>query len=174
MDAEQRAAILELPSTPEPAREDVGSPVAVVQAVYGSISGAAEVDGPRDWDRFRSLFLPDARLVLVRWGNAEEEVEILRTWDVEDFITAARGFYHDSAFYEHEVSRRVDRFGNIAHVFSTYESRAGSEQGEPVARGINSVQLVRAEGRWWIAHLVWDVERPANPIPEAYLRSDPS
>lgn len=174
VDAEQRAAILDLPSGPEPISEDVTSPEAAVQAVYNSISGPAEEDAPRDWDRLRSLFLPNARLVLVRWGNAEKEVEILRAWDVEGFITAGRDFYRDSAFYEHEVSRRVDRFGNIAQVFSTYESRWGSQESEPVARGINGVQLVQAEGRWWIAHLIWDVERPTNRIPEAYLQPDAS
>lgn len=148
MDADQRAAILELPDSPAPMAEDVASPEAVVQAVYASISGPAEKDEPRDWDRLRSLLLPEARLVLVRWQSPEgEEEEILRGWDVEGFIEAARGFYHESAFYEREVGRRVDRFGNIAQVFSTYESRVGSEESEPVARGINSVQLVRADGR---------------------------
>lgn len=172
MDAEQRAAILELPDGPEPRAEDVASPEAVVQAVYASISGPAEKDEARDWDRLRSLFLPDARLVLVRWQSPDGEEEVLRGWDVERFIEAAKGFYRESAFYEREIGRRVDRFGNIAQVFSAYESRVGSEESEPVARGINSVQLVRAKGRWWIAHLVWDVERPANPIPEAYVQED--
>lgn len=173
MDAEQRAAILELPDGPEPRAEDVASPEAVVEAVYASISGPAEKEEPRDWDRLRSLFLPDARLVLVRWQSPDgEEEEILRGWDVEGFIETARGFYDESAFYEREIGRRVDRFGNIAQVFSAYESRVGSEESDPVARGINSVQLVRAEGRWWIAHLVWDVERPTNPIPEAYVQDD--
>lgn len=169
MDAEQRAAILELPDSPEPRAEDVASPAAVVRAVYQSISGPAEKDEPRDWDRLRSLFLPEARLVLVRWQSPDgEKEEILRGWDIEGFIEAARGFYRESEFYEREVGRRIDRFGNIAQVFSTYESRVGSEESEPVARGINSVQLVRGDGRWWIAHLVWDVEHPGNPIPEAY------
>ncbi|HUE95698.1 MAG TPA: hypothetical protein VMN39_03515 [Longimicrobiaceae bacterium] len=166
MDAEQRAAILDLPDEPNARAADVASPEAVVEAVYRSISGPAEEDQPRDWDRLRSLFLPGARFVLARWQSQEgEEEEALRAWDVEGFIEAARGFYRESAFYEREVGRRVDRFGNIAQVFSTYESRVGSEESAPVARGINSVQVVYARERWWIAHLVWDVERAGNPIP---------
>lgn len=169
-DPQQRAAILDLPDHLEPRADDVASPEAIVRAVYESISGPAEKDRPREWDRLRSLFLPDARFVLVSWlspdGNEEKK---LRAWDVESFIETARSFYHDSAFYEREIGRRVDRFGHIAHVFSAYESREGSEESEPVSRGINSVQVVRAEGRWWIAHLVWDVERPDRPIPDAYL-----
>jgi hypothetical protein len=171
MDEEQRAAILDPPAQPEARPEDVASPETVVEAVYDSISGPAEKDEPRNWDRLRSLFLPDARLVLVRWRSPDgEDQEILRMWDVEGFIEAAKGFYHESAFYEREVGRHSHQFGNIAQIFSTYESRVESEESEPVARGINGVQLVRAKGRWWIAHLVWDVERPGNPIPGGYLR----
>ncbi len=69
---------------------------------------------------------------------------------------------------DREVWRRTERFGNVAHVFSTYESRVGSPDGDPVAAGINSVQLVRSNGRWWIAGIAWDVETATNPIPEGY------
>jgi hypothetical protein len=110
--------------------------------------------------------------VIPRWQSRDgKEEQVRRAWDVEGFIDAARGFYHESGFYEREVARRVDRFGHIAQVFSTYESRVASEDSEPAARGINSVQVVHAENRWWIAHIVWDVERPDNPIPEAYLQT---
>lgn len=170
MDRHQRAAVVDLSGRPEPRPEDVRSPEAAVRALYESISGPAERERGRDWDRLRSLFLPDARLVLVRWeGPDGGEEDVLRAWDVEAFIAAARGFYRDDAFYEREVHGRTERFGHIAHVLSTYESGVGSEESEPVARGINSIQLVRGEGRWWIAHLAWDVERPGNPVPERYL-----
>lgn len=169
MDRNQRGAIVELPTAPEPREADVASPQAAVKGVYASISGPAEREEAREWDRLRSLFLPDARFVLVRWQDPEEgsEATVLRQWGVEGFIKAAKGFYEDSSFYENEIASRIDRFGNIAHVFSTYESRI-EEDGDPVSRGINSIQLVKAEGRWWIAHLVWDVETEVNPIPNEY------
>lgn len=169
MDADQQAAIVELPDRPEPRAEDVASPAAIVLAVYDVISGVAEAEQQRDWDRLRSLFLPDARFVIGWWPSEDgEQEQVLRAWDVESFINAAKGFYRESNFYEREIARRVDRFGNIAQVFSTYESRVDSEESEPVARGINSVQVVFVKGRWWIAHLVWDFERPDNPMPSAY------
>lgn len=169
MDLEQLAAILDLPESPEPRPEDVASPEAIVEAVYEAISGPAEVETRRDWDRLRSLFLPDARFVLTRWRTPDgKEDNRVRTWDVEEFIDTAKGFYRESSFYEREVARRVDRFGHIAQVFSTYESRVDAHDDKPAARGINSVQTVHAKGRWWIAHLVWDVEAPDNPIPDAY------
>ena len=170
MDADQRAAILTLPEETIARTEDVGSPEAIVRAMYEVISGPAEMDRERNWDRLRSLFLPGARFILVTWRGADGAgEEVLRAWDVEGFIEAAKGFYQESAFYEREVARRVERFGDIAHVFTTYESRVGSEESDPVARGINSVQVVRSGHRWWIAHLTWDLERADRPIPEAYL-----
>ena len=173
MDAEQRSAILDLPDGPAPRPGDVVSPEAIVEAVYDAISGPAEVDQERDWDRLRSLFLPGARLVLTRWRSPDgEEEQVLRAWDVEGFIDAAKGFYEESSFYEREVARRIDRFGCIAQVFSTYESRVGSEDSEPVSRGINSVQVVQAHDRWWIAHLVWDVEGAEHAIRRAHLPED--
>lgn len=68
MDAEQRAAILDLSGRPEARTEDVRSPESVVTAIYESISGPAESERVRDWDRLRALFLADARFTLVRWG----------------------------------------------------------------------------------------------------------
>lgn len=162
-------AILPLPDAPRPRADDVASPEAIVRAVYASTSGPAEVVEERDWDRLRALFLPGARFVLVRWLSPDgEESEVLRSWDVEGFIETARGFYRESSFYEREIAHEIDRFGNVAQVFSTYESRVDADDDTPVSRGINAVQVVFAEDRWWIARLVWDVESPSNPIPPEY------
>ena len=170
MDTQQRAAIVALDAVPTPRLEDVASPEAAVAAVYAVISGPAEREQPRDWDRFRALFLPGARFLLTRWGDrrAGQQEDMLRQWDLEQFISVARMFYRESAFWEREIWRRTERFGNVAHVFSTYESCVGSPDSEPVARGINSFQLVRTAGRWWIASVAWDVEVEGNPIPEQY------
>src|SRR5438270_3687638 len=43
--------------------EDVKSPEAILNAVYSVISGGK--GQARDWDRMRSLFVPDARLIPV-------------------------------------------------------------------------------------------------------------
>jgi len=170
MDTQQHNAIVALNAAQAARREDVATPEAAVAAVYDVISGPAERERPRDWDRFRSLFLPGARFLLTRWGDRESgtEEEVVREWDVEGFITVASTVYRERGFWEREVWHRTDRFGNIAHVFSTYESRLDSPDSDPVGRGINSVQLVRSQGRWWIAEIAWDVETPANAIPEDY------
>jgi hypothetical protein len=170
MDAEQKAAVLDLSTSPAPRPEDVRSPEALVRSLYECISGPAESEREREWDRLRSLALPDIRFVLVRWqGEVGEEEQVLRGWDLEGFIATAKYFYRESAFYERELWHRTERFGNIAHVLSTYESRLGPDDPEPIMRGINSIQAVRDDRRWWIASVVWDLERPENPIPTEYL-----
>jgi [ribosomal protein S18]-alanine N-acetyltransferase len=165
----QALRILRVAGGPAARPADVATPTAVVAALYDVISGPAESERARDWDRFRALHLPTARYLLARWGTGDAEEEVLREWSVEAFIAAARGFWWELGFWEREVWSRVERYGNVAHVLSTYESRAGSAESEPVGGGINSVQLVRHDGRWWIAGLAWDVTRPGNPIPPEYL-----
>jgi len=73
-------------------------------------------------------------------------------------------------FIEREVARRVEQYGDIAHVFSTYEARQ-SEGGPVILRGINSFQLVRHAGRWWMVSIMWQAETPQNPLPPEYLTS---
>ncbi|PYS40548.1 MAG: hypothetical protein DMF71_13055, partial [Acidobacteria bacterium] len=76
-----------------------------------------------------------------------------------------------NGFFEREVSRRVEKFGNIAHVFSTYESRHKLDDAKPFARGINSIQLMNDGSRWWIVTIFWQSEDEKNPLPAEYLRS---
>ena len=57
----------------------------------------------------------------------------------------------------------------IAHVFSTYESRHSLSDPEPFMRGINSFQLMHDGKRWWIVNVMWQHEAADLPIPERYL-----
>ncbi|HEU4885027.1 MAG TPA: hypothetical protein VFT45_22395 [Longimicrobium sp.] len=149
---------------------DVASPEALVTALYDVISGPASQ--ARDWDRFRSLFLPNARLTfLLEISPGEKRLFNLT---VEEFIQlAGPGYQSGAGFWEREIGHRIDRFGTVAHVFTAYESRLTSPNpNSPVdERGINSVQTIQHEGRWWIANLVFDSETPANPIPPEYLNA---
>jgi hypothetical protein len=143
-----------------PRREDVDSIEGIVKALYDNISGPA---GPRDWDRERSLLAPGARLQPTRpkeGGGGTMEV-----LDIEGYIASRTPFFAQGDFYEVEVSRRVDSFGNIAQVWSQYEGRR-SPEGEPFMRGINSIQLFNDGDRWWIVSVLWDNERPGSLLPE--------
>lgn len=141
------------------------SPEHPLRQLYQLISGPAEQERP--WDQIASLFLPAARIrmELVEEDGAVRSVD----WSVEEFAREAAEHYRQNGFWEREIARRTERFGNIAHIFSTYESRVGDPGSDPIARGINSVQVVKREGRWQIASIVFHVERPGTPIPEEYL-----
>jgi hypothetical protein len=134
----------------------------MVRAVYDVISGPA---GPRDWPRFRLLFAEGARMIPMR-TTPEGSVPALMS--VEDYVTRAGANVEKNAFYESEVARRMETFGNIAHVFSTYESRRAPGE-KPFARGINSIQLVNVGKSWKVMTILWDAEREGNPLPAKYL-----
>jgi hypothetical protein len=68
-------------------------------------------------------------------------------------------------FFERGVRRSEESFGSVAHVFSTYESRLGSPEAAPFARGVNSIQMVRDRNGWAIVSLTWDAETPERPLP---------
>ena len=139
----------------------------IVAALYGSISGPA---GERDWDRFHDLFLPGA--ILLNAGPRPDTVRAPAALSPAGYQERTAPFFRENPFYETEVARTTHRYGTVAQLWSTYESRRDPEA-EPFSRGINSIVMVRHGGRWWIASIVWDYERPDNPIPEAYLPGGP-
>lgn len=151
--------------TPTPDTGDVGSIDAILKAVYDVISGPAGEQ--RDWNRFRALFLPEARLMPAYLREGEDRV-LHRVLSPEDYIVRSGPTLEKQGFYEREIHRVVEQFGPIAQVFSTYESRR-AEGEQPFARGINSFQLFYDGTRWWIASIFWTAERADLPIPDAYL-----
>lgn len=156
-------------ATPAPKPADVASVDAIVAALYDVISGPA--GKARDWDRMRSLFLPQSHLVpVIGDGDATRAIHMT----VEDYVRRSGPVIEKNGFYENEIARRIETFGNIAHVFSTYASRKTADDAEPFARGINSIQLVRQRGRWWIAQITWQEESAALPIPAEYLPAKPA
>ena len=147
---------------PAPKPEDVKSIDSILAALYGVISGPA---GERDWNRFRSLFLPGATLT-----SAEKDHDgniRIRPYTAEQYVSAAGGYFSKHGFFESPLVSRVQTFGNVAHVFCSYESRNAPSE-TPFARGINSIELAFDGKRWWIASILWDEERPDNPLPKEF------
>jgi hypothetical protein len=135
----------------------------ILGGLYDAISGPA---GARDWDRLRGLFLPGARLIpAIHRADGTTDVRVL---SVDEFIKASEPRLKEKGFYEQEIHRRVERFGAVAHVFSTYESRYSRSDAKPFARGINSIQLFNDGKRWWVVTIFWDSERPGQTIPAEF------
>ena len=147
--------------------DDVASPEALVAAAYGAIARAPGED--YDWDRFLSLFLEGAHLI----PNVEQTGGQFLIWSPEDFMNRAQagttiGGPNDRGFREVGAKNIVERYGDVAHVFSTYVKRWGDGDDTVIGGGINSFQMVFHDGRWWITGIVWDEPSGAGPIPERY------
>ena len=162
----------EVPSIAQANPADVGSVEAIITAAYDVISGPAGQE--RDWNRERSLFFPGARLIPTRTSTDDlQSASALwpQTMDVEGFITRSREYLEKDGFFESEIARRTEQFGQIAHVWSTYESRHGRDDPKPFMRGINSFQLFHDGNRWWIVTIFWQHESPHDRIPTRYLEN---
>jgi len=155
------------PAVKEANPADVASIDAIMKAVYDVISGDAGVK--RDWDRMRSLFYPGARLIPTG-KNPNTGVTGARALTPEDYITRSGPFLEQNGFHEKEIARKVDQYGNIAQVFSSYESFHKKDDKAPFMRGINSFQLLNDGKRWWVVTIYWQQETPDNPIPAQYLK----
>lgn len=156
----------ELPKTVQADPADVGSIDAIVRALYDVISGPA--GQPRNWDRMRSLFHAQARLIPT--GKRPTDTRTgARVLTVDDYIHGATPYFEKNAFFETGIADQRQEFGSIAHVFSTYESRHAKDE-KPFSRGINSIQLYNDGTRWWVLTVMWDSETPEKPIPAKYLK----
>jgi hypothetical protein len=151
-------------ATPAARPGDVDTPEHVLAALYDVISGPA---GKRDWDRFRSLFYPGARLMPS--GKDPQGVIGVRVLTPDDYVTRGQGYFDKEGFFERSVANRMEIWDRIAHVWSTYESRHAKDDAKPFARGINSIQLFNDGKRWWVLSVFWEAEDATHTIPEPYL-----
>jgi hypothetical protein len=135
---------------------DVASPEAIVAAVYEVLSGRA--GETRDWDRWRPLYAPNARLIPIERGS--DGALIPRALSPEEYIESRTPFLAAGDFYEWETAREELRSGSVAHVWSLYEA-ARTPGGEAIRRGANSIQLWNDGSRWWILSVVWDAVNAA-------------
>lgn len=136
-----------------------------IETLYGVISGKKGQE--RNWELFKYLFHPEAKLIPTGKNQAGAIGATFMT--PEDYISRAGKMLIESGFFEKEIHRTVDTFGNITQIFSTYNSFNNESMETPFMRGINSIQLLNDGKRWWIISIYWMQESPENPIPERYL-----
>lgn len=136
-----------------------------IKTLYSVISGDKGVS--RDWELFKFLFHKDAKLIPT--GTNQQGKTGARFMSPDQYINTSGKWLYENGFHEKEIGRTSERFGNIAHVFSTYESFRTKKDTKPFMRGINSIQLLHDGTRWWILNVYWMAENPKNQIPEKYL-----
>lgn len=136
-----------------------------LSALYSVISG--DKGEARDWEHMKYLFHPDAKLIPS--GKNREGIYRARYMTVQDYVDSSGKWLVDNGFFEKEIHRVENTFGNITQVFSTYEAFQTSTDTEPFMRGINSIQLLNDGQRWWIINIYWTQESVENPIPDEYL-----
>lgn len=139
---------------------DVESIDAIIAALYDVISGPA---GERDWDRFRSLFAPNATLSpMAPRADGSTPVTVISP---EQYVQWGGAYFVNNAFYEREAGRELERFGNVANAMSFYESRRAPEE-EPFTRGVNTITLLHDGTRWYVLSIAWDEVREGLPAPD--------
>lgn len=136
----------------------------IITTLYDVISGPA--GQARDWDLFRSLFVPEAHLRAVQ--ASPDAPPRLLSMTPEQYIERVNDRFLERGFFEEELSRKVDEFGYVTQVFTTYQTKLEAD-GPVVQRGINSVQLAWYDDRYWIVSILWNGETDKHPIPEMYL-----
>ena len=136
-----------------------------IATLYAVISG--DKGEERNWDLFKHLFKKDAKLIPT--GKNQKKETTVRYMSTEDYITTSGQWLVENGFHEVEIKRETQTFGNITHVFSTYEAYNSKADEKPFMRGINSIQLFNDGKRWWIVNLYWMQESKEHKIPKTYL-----
>lgn len=140
---------------------DLAAIGAAVDEMYASISGPA---GPRDWSWQAKSFHPEARQI--RTWLDDDGRPACKIMGLADYACDTSPFFAANPFYEVEIDRRIDLFGNMAHVWSLYEARTSPADADVERRGINSIQLFRDPDRGWrIISMIWDNEREGVTVP---------
>lgn len=136
-----------------------------IETLYSVISG--EKGEARNWELFNYLFHPDAKLIPS--GKSRNGNYTARFMSAEDYIKTSGEFLINNGFFEEEIHRVTNTFGNITQIFSTYESYKSKSDTKPFMRGINSIQLLNSGDRWWVINIYWTAETSETPIPKKYL-----
>ena len=135
----------------------------VINSLYKSISFKK---GERpDLQKLKKLFIDEARLI----RTTKDSHEVM---SVEDFISSFNTRIDAGEFIEfreYEIKKKIEMFGGIAQVFSTYETDFETPGGKLNARGINSIQLMEMNDGWKVVTIFWYNEDESNKIPEEYL-----
>ena len=142
-----------------PSKADLAGIDQAIRGVYEVISGPP--GQKRDFDKMRSMFAPGATLKAIGPKG-------LRGGSLEDYISRNSAVLEKEGFTERELGRRIEVWGGLATAWSAYDGRTAN--GSFHERGINSFQLVKVDGKWLVASILWQEETPDNPLPAGLIK----
>jgi hypothetical protein len=131
----------------------------IIASMYASVCW--EAGGRPDWKRKEEIFASGARMVRITDEGVFEFDNDSYKANLEAMIDSGEL----RSFWEGEIWRETQQFGDLAHVLSAYETRS-SQHGDILNRGVNSIQLFRRDGRWWISAMAWRREGKGVRIPD--------
>jgi hypothetical protein len=146
-------------AAPQAPASDLAGIDAAIRGVYEVISGPP--GQKRDFDRMRALFAPGATMKAIGPKG-------LHGGSVEDYIARDKDILEKMGFTERELGRRTEVWGGLATAWSAYDGRTAD--GSFHERGINSFQLVKVDGKWLVASILWQEETPDNPLPRGLIQ----
>jgi len=162
-----QSALASHPEWPKANPADVATVEDIIRAFYAAISTPA--GGKLDQTRLRSLFVPGGRIAASVPPNSSRTADV-RFLSPEEYAAISDAQTVTSGFFDRNPANQIERFGEMAHVYSTFESRINLDDRKPIRRGIKSFELLKSANRWYIVGIYWDWERPDLPIPERYLQ----
>ena len=111
----------------------------------------------------KALLIPEARLMFVSLGTDGAPTYRLETLD--DWIARVKARGH-AVLEEKQLKFHIERYGNIAHIWSSYTLQSDGKQ---VARGINSIQAIKEAGGWRVTGIMVQAESATAPLPKKHL-----
>ncbi|EGV42407.1 hypothetical protein BZARG_2323 [Bizionia argentinensis JUB59] len=149
----------------DPSSRKVGTIDAIITELYAVNSGKKGYD--RNWTDYKYLFYPGAKIIPT--GRSLDGNHLAKYMSADEYKDVSGEWLKSKGYIEKEIHRKMDVFGNIAHVFSTFQVYHSEDDPYPAMRGIKSIQLLNDGMRWWIINVYWMQETPVKPIPRDYL-----
>jgi hypothetical protein len=144
--------------------DDVATLDGIIKAYYDVVT--VQKGGKISFERDSLLHISNASVGMARKDkNGKLTLKLI---SLKEFHKNSDAMLEKDGFYEKEISRKVEQYGSIYHVWSTYEAR-NTTDGPLLERGINSIQLFFDGARFWILSWVFDNETNGNEIPKKYL-----
>ena len=146
--------------------DNLQTPESVIKGLYTLVT--FEPGTTPNWEKVKSMFVNDAIIVLRTSRDSTTQFTV-NTF-VKDFVNfIERADAIKTGFSEKIIGMEKIVFGDIAHFLVLYEASIPGSSHPPM-QGVDSFQLVKKDGRWWIVSVINEIPAPDNPVPTILSR----